>query len=270
MEKYQKILAYKAIDENIDHTTARQIVRYVMECELWRQDTVSPSNEYLAKKYGWNLETTKVAISKAKKSQFITTTGYGKKRCLELNVSFLKGKMAEIYQKEIKTPVNFSDVVPSQLANGLANTLANGLANTFSDKNGSTTDKTAILEGDNNNSNNNNNNKSRGKRRFAPPSVDDVSKYCQERRNNIDPNNWYDFYSAKGWMIGKNKMKDWRAAVRTWEARKKTDEKQPDYSTWKDFFLFEEKIRIQKEIEAGRMSSFPKELNDELNKRFNF
>ena len=37
------------------------------------------------------------------------------------------------------------------------------------------------------------------------------------RHNNVDPEKFVDFYAAKGWMIGKNKMKDWKAAVRTWE-----------------------------------------------------
>jgi len=44
-----------------------------------------------------------------------------------------------------------------------------------------------------------------------------VVAYCRERNNGIDPQRFIDFYSAKGWMIGKNKMKDWKAAVRTWE-----------------------------------------------------
>lgn len=52
---------------------------------------------------------------------------------------------------------------------------------------------------------------------FIPPSVDDVRAYCTERGNNVDPQSFVDFYESKGWMIGKNKMKDWKAAVRTWE-----------------------------------------------------
>lgn len=52
---------------------------------------------------------------------------------------------------------------------------------------------------------------------FTPPSVEEVKQYCQERSNGVDPQRFVDFYSSKGWMVGKNKMKDWRAAVRTWE-----------------------------------------------------
>jgi hypothetical protein len=57
-------------------------------------------------------------------------------------------------------------------------------------------------------------------RAFAPPSLQEVSDYCNERKNNVNPQKWHDFYSAKGWMVGKNKMKDWKAAVRTWEETK--------------------------------------------------
>lgn len=54
-------------------------------------------------------------------------------------------------------------------------------------------------------------------KRFTPPSVEEVKSYCNERKNSVDPESFVDFYSSKGWMIGKNKMKDWKAAVRTWE-----------------------------------------------------
>ena len=61
------------------------------------------------------------------------------------------------------------------------------------------------------------------KRVFSPPTLQEVSNYCKERKNDIDPETFVDFYSSKGWFVGKNKMKDWRAAVRTWEKRDKRD-----------------------------------------------
>ncbi len=54
---------------------------------------------------------------------------------------------------------------------------------------------------------------------FIPPTLEEVTSYCKKRNNSVDPQRFIDFYSAKGWMIGKNKMKDWKAAVRTWERR---------------------------------------------------
>lgn len=58
------------------------------------------------------------------------------------------------------------------------------------------------------------------KNRFSPPSVDEVREYCRERGNSVDPERFVDFYISKGWKVGNQQMKDWRAAVRTWE---KTD-----------------------------------------------
>lgn len=51
------------------------------------------------------------------------------------------------------------------------------------------------------------------------PSVDEVRAYCQERHNNVDPETFVDFYSSKGWKVGNQPMKDWKACVRTWEKR---------------------------------------------------
>lgn len=56
-------------------------------------------------------------------------------------------------------------------------------------------------------------------RKFVPPSVDEVREYCQTRRNSVDPQRFVDYYTSNGWLVGKNKMKDWKAAVRTWEQR---------------------------------------------------
>lgn len=58
---------------------------------------------------------------------------------------------------------------------------------------------------------------------FIPPTVGDVQSYCNERNNKIDAAYFVDFYASKGWMVGKNKMKDWQAAVRTWERTENTN-----------------------------------------------
>lgn len=52
---------------------------------------------------------------------------------------------------------------------------------------------------------------------FVVPSLEEIKEYCEARNNLVDFNRFYDFYQSKGWMIGKNKMKDWKAAIRTWE-----------------------------------------------------
>mgnify|MGYP005786596299 CR=1 FL=1 len=63
--------------------------------------------------------------------------------------------------------------------------------------------------------------KSAKEKRFAPPTLDDVMGYCREKGYEIDCERFIDFYESKGWMIGKNRMKDWRAAVRNWVRQEK-------------------------------------------------
>ena len=78
---------------------------------------------------------------------------------------------------------------------------------------GSKNSKVGYLENDKDNNTILNN-------RFKKPNIDDIKDYCLERKNNINAERFYDYYESKGWMIGKNKMKNWKAAVRTWEGRK--------------------------------------------------
>lgn len=53
--------------------------------------------------------------------------------------------------------------------------------------------------------------------RFVPPTLDEVRAYCMERGGKVSAEKWYDYYTANGWKVGKNPMKDWKAAVRNWE-----------------------------------------------------
>lgn len=55
------------------------------------------------------------------------------------------------------------------------------------------------------------------RKRFVPPSLEEVKAYCSERNNNVDAERFIDYYTSNGWLVGKNKMKDWKAAVRSWE-----------------------------------------------------
>ena len=59
-------------------------------------------------------------------------------------------------------------------------------------------------------------------KRFVPPTLEEVSQYCNERQNGIDPQRFIDYYTSNGWKVGRNPMKDWRAAIRTWENKEKT------------------------------------------------
>ena len=56
-------------------------------------------------------------------------------------------------------------------------------------------------------------------KRFVKPNIDEINQYCIERNNSVNAEAFYDFYESKDWYVGKNKMKDWKACVRTWEQR---------------------------------------------------
>lgn len=82
--------------------------------------------------------------------------------------------------------------------------------------------------------------------RFVPPTLEEVTSYVQERGSKVDPQGFIDFYAAKGWMVGKNKMKDWKAACRNaehwdrWDKLPSTDRNRlrtdADYMGGGDFF----------------------------------
>lgn len=61
------------------------------------------------------------------------------------------------------------------------------------------------------------------KKTFVKPTVDEVRTYCRERRNNVNAENFINFYESKGWKVGNTPMKDWKACVRTWEQRDKSN-----------------------------------------------
>ena len=60
------------------------------------------------------------------------------------------------------------------------------------------------------------------KPKFIPPTIEEVTQYCKDRNNSVNPSKFIDFYTSKGWLIGKNKMVDWKAAVRTWESKEES------------------------------------------------
>ena len=65
-------------------------------------------------------------------------------------------------------------------------------------------------------------------RAFTPPTLDEIRTYCTERGNRVDPERFLDYYTANGWRVGKNPMKDWKAAVRTWERSDHDKGRNPD------------------------------------------
>ena len=88
--------------------------------------------------------------------------------------------------------------------------------------------------------------KAEKKKRFVIPSVEEVQEYCTERGNNIDAQHFVDYYSARGWMLGKNHIKDWKACIRTWERndsfKPQKQQKQPEKKYDQNGYESEEEI----------------------------
>lgn len=76
--------------------------------------------------------------------------------------------------------------------------------------------------------------------RFVPPTVDEVRAYCLERHNSVSPERFVDYYTSKGWKVGNSSMKDWRAAVRTWENRDKNNSRMGDITDPSRYIFNEE------------------------------
>ena len=68
---------------------------------------------------------------------------------------------------------------------------------------------------------------------IQPPSLEEIRSYCQERGNQVDPEYFYHYYQSNGWRVGKNPMRDWKAAVCAWEtngmAQKMAPARKPDF-----------------------------------------
>lgn len=92
-------------------------------------------------------------------------------------------------------------------------TQANRSNSKQAEANASKNEQTPINNDKDTNKNNNN------QRRFTPPSLEEVTAYCRERGNGINPQAFIDFYASKGWKVGNQPMKDWKACIRTWEQR---------------------------------------------------
>ena len=93
-------------------------------------------------------------------------------------------------------------------------------------------------------------------KKFVKPTIEEIEEYCKERNNGINANAFYDFYEAKDWFIGKNKMRDFKACIRTWEQRNKKEV--PGWIN-KDITKEENSIEEQKELEE-----LLKEFNSEV------
>ena len=85
-------------------------------------------------------------------------------------------------------------------------------------------------------------------KKFKKPTLEEVKAYCLERKNSIDAESFIDYYEANGWKVGRNSMKDWKAAVRTWEKRG-TKANRPIKNEWFDKKIEKEELSQEEEEE---------------------
>lgn len=163
------------------------------------------SRERLASQFNFSEQQIRTMLKKLQNSGEITIKPTNKYTILNI-CNYDSYQCAEVDNQPTNQPTNNQQITNNQPTNNQQIT---------TNKN----DKNVKNE---NNEKNINADKSAKHTKFIPPTLEEVKTYCQERKNTVDPQRFIDFYSAKGWMVGKNKMKDWRASVRTWEQPKQT------------------------------------------------
>ena len=92
--------------------------------------------------------------------------------------------------------------------------------------------------------------KENNKRKFTKPTIEEIQEYCDERNNGINANAFYDFYESKDWYVGKNKMKDWKACIRTWEQR---NGKKIDNPEWMDKNIEKKESTLEEQEEINKL-----------------
>lgn len=140
------------------------------------------SNDYFSKLYGVSKTTISRWIKDLKDNNYINIELVYKEGTKEIKYRYIQ-ICGEGINKNDNTPINKNDK-----------------------------DNNTYINNTNNNTYNN---------RFKKPSLEEVKQYCNERNNNIDAENFIDYYNSNGWKVGKNPMKDWKATIRTWERRNK-------------------------------------------------
>lgn len=200
--------------------------RKILDCWIWNEKPYNRAQAWIDLLFLANYETRNIVLGneliEVERGSFVTSEvklmnrwGWGKGKTRAF-LSLLESDSMIVKKSNHKRTtisiVNYDKYQLQQTSNGLitdCNRTDNGLI----------TDTTKEIK----EVNKENNLKKRGA--FSPPTVEEVKVYCQERNNGIDPEAFIAFYESKGWMIGKNKMKDWKACVRTWEKRKTPEQK---------------------------------------------
>lgn len=115
-------------------------------------------------------------------------------------------------------------------------------------------DETKVQHTNNNEYINNNPLYKKGSSRFQKPTIEEIRQYCLEKGYNVDPEKFFNFYESKGWLVGKSPMKDWKAAVRTWEQRQ-LETTRTTFSPRQKKSVFEQNLEVMDQMFGTDMHS---------------
>lgn len=222
-----------------------KLSRNILKCYLWEEKPFSRAQAWIDLLLLANHKDNKVLLGneliEVERGSFITSEvklmqrwGWGKGKTRAFLLLLEKDGMIVKKSDRKKTTitiVNYSKFQDLQTTDGLQTDYKR-------------TDSGLIAD-TNKNDKNDNNDKNKERAVFKPPTVEEVKAYCQERGNNIDAESFVAFYESKGWMIGKNKMKNWKSAITTWEKR----DNKPKATPTTKFSNFEERNYNFSELE---------------------
>lgn len=196
-------------------------VFYYKTAKWQKTNTVKANDQYVKKSLKWGISKIQKTKQTLKEHGLIDIVQRRKDGRIEgwfIKVSYL---VSERKADEIKIKVqDINNTQNEQVENC---TSGNGETNALKEKIKCLKKEIEMLKnnniGENNTQQSENSVKSDKPKRnkFVIPTVEDVQAYCDDRENNIDAQHFIDYYSARGWMLGKNHIKDWKACIRTWE-----------------------------------------------------
>jgi hypothetical protein len=176
------------------HTSDGHVRVQGVKIDVSRGD-VSRSEVTLAERWGWSRGKIRRFLDELESEQMITRERYRQ----------------QDRRKSIISIVNYSKFQDKNSLDSTGDDTSNGTSDSTGD---GTSDGTGIKSSKIGKSKEST---GRTKQTFSKPSLEEVTAYCQERANGVDPNRFINYYESNGWKVGKNQMKDWKAGVRNWE-----------------------------------------------------
>ena len=194
-------------------------VFYYKTAKWQKTDTVKANDQYVKKSLKWGIskiQKTKQTLKEHGLIDIVQRRKDGKIEGWFIKVSYL---VNERKADEIKINVQESNNTQNEQVENC--TSGNEETNALKEKIKCLKKEIEMLKNNNIGENNNtqkseNTPKTEKKEKFKAPTVEEVQEYCTERGNNIDAQHFIDYYSARGWMLGKNHIKDWKACISTW------------------------------------------------------